>query len=170
MFGFVWRPGRLEEVVARSRAAVLPLLILIDHVHMHEGVVLEQQMSQRYSTLRSISAKYAPILRQQCEQMGMNVNEIQHELQQVTEAGDPDKLQQFLDFLREKYGELIQNAMQQISLDPKQISSELLAKADYYPKAAKIHQDGFGNVFMDNSNLSNPSDADRATRRRTSGD
>lgn len=152
MPGLVWRPGRLEALVARSTAAVLPLLIINDHIYEHEGVVQGQQMSQRYATLRSISDKYAPILRQQCEQMGMNVKEIEQELRKVAEAGDPEKLQKYLDSLREKYSELIQNAMRQISLDPKQISNELLAQADY-PKSAKIVLDGFGNVFMDNSNV-----------------
>jgi len=85
--------------------------------------------------------------------MGMNVKEIEQELRKVAEAGDPEKLQKYLDSLREKYSELIQNAMRQISLDPKQISNELLAQADY-PKSAKIVLDGFGNVFMDNSNVS----------------
>ena len=153
MPGVVWRPGRLEALVARSRAAVLPLFIIIDHIYEQEGVVQGQQMSQRYTTLRSISDKYAPILRQQCEQMGMNVKEIEQELRKVAEAGDPEQVQKYLDSLREKYSELIQKAMRQISLDPKQISNELLAQADN-PKSAKIVLDGFGNVFMDNSNVS----------------
>lgn len=153
MPGLVWRPGRLEALVAGSRAPALPLLIIVDHIYEHEGVVQGQQMSQRYATLTSISDKYAPILRQQCEQMGMNVKEIEQELRKVAEGGDPEKVQQYLNSLRNKYGELILNAMRKIALDPKQISQELLAQADY-PKSAKIVLDDFGNVFMDNSNLS----------------
>ena len=156
MFGLTWRPGRLEALLARPREQVSPVLVLIDEVYKKEGVALLDELNRRSAGLARISNTYAPVLRKQCEQMGMQVKEIEADFQSLVAMGDSDKLRRFMDDLRNKYGGLIQEAMRQVSLDPKLISNELFAQT--HPEV--VH-DEFGNLLVDSAGQQSSDQSER---------